>query len=447
MNLKNQINKAGNNAAALEQIYRQALAAGSEASFKEAIGQCAIEHPENVLFQAWAYRLDVLALPPLVSGVEAQHASHDQMQRWWIAVATSVILGVLFAIFAGNRPPVPIPGQANPLFWIGWSPLTALGILFYLALVDRTQWRPYGYAALVIIPLALYIAATVWGRADDLAILTALHLPFVMWAMVGFALALRYPDPARQCYAYLVKSVETVLVGGIYFGAGAIFLVLTYGIFAALGIHLPEDKLQVVAAWGIGAIPMLALASVYDPKVAPAAQDWATGLTRILRIVTQFILPLAIAVLAIYVFWFIPAYFWRPFQEREVLIVYNATILAILVLLTIVVSAPMDERSPRQNIILRYGLLALVGLSLLLNIYALAAILSRTFQFGLTPNRYAVLGWNLVTLLMLTVIGIRQWRGRSQQWIFIIRESIARVSVLAVLWAVWVLIGLPLSFK
>ncbi|MDZ7319682.1 MAG: DUF4173 domain-containing protein, partial [candidate division KSB1 bacterium] len=157
--------------------------------------------------------------------------------------------------------------------------------------------------------------------------------------------------------------------------------------------------------------------------------------------------PLAIAVLAIYVFWFIPAYFWRPFQEREVLIVYNATILAILVLLTIVVSAPMDERSPRQNIILRYGLLALVGLSLLLNIYALAAILSRTFQFGLTPNRYAVLGWNLVTLLMLTVIGIRQWRGRSQQWIFIIRESIARVSVLAILWAVWVLIGLPLSFK
>ncbi|MDZ7332716.1 MAG: DUF4173 domain-containing protein [candidate division KSB1 bacterium] len=447
MNLKNQINKAGDNAAALEQIYRQALAAGNEASFKEAIGQCATEHPENVLFQALAYRLDILPLPPLVSGVESQHASHGPAQRWWIAVATSMILGVLFAIFAGNRPPVPIPGQANPLFWIGWSPLTALGILFYLALVDRIKWRPYGYAALVIIPLALYIAATVWGRTDDIASLNALHLPFVVWAIVGFALALRYPDPARQYYAYLVKSVETVLVGGIYFGTGAIFLVLTYGIFAALGIHLAEDKLQVVAAWGIGAIPMLALASVYDPKVAPVAQDWASGLTRILRIVTHFILPLAIAVLSIYVFWFVPAYFWRPFQEREVLIVYNATILAILVLLTIVVSAPMDERSPRQNIILRYGLLALLGLSLLLNVYALAAMVSRTFQFGLTPNRYAVLGWNLVTLLMLTVIGIRQWRCRSQQWIFIIRESIAGVSILAVLWAVWVLIGLPLSFK
>jgi hypothetical protein len=378
--------------------------------------------------------------------VEVQTANQSQTRRWWIAIATSVVLGIVYALFAGDKAPVPIPGEAHPLFWIGWGPLTALGILFYLAMVDRSERRIYRYAGLAVIPIAVYTAVTTWSRTDDIAILSALHLPFVAWAAIGAALTLGHPDSARQCYAYLVKSVETVLVGGVYFAAGAIFLGLTYGIFAVLGINLPQDDLQTVAAWGIGAIPVLALASVYDPTAAPVAQDWTTGLTRILRILTQLILPLALGVLVVYVFWFVPAYFWRPFQEREVLIVYNATILAILVLLTVVVSGPVDERSPRQDKILRYAVQALVGLTLFLNVYALAAIASRAFNFGLTPNRYAVFGWNIVTLLMLAVVGFRQWRGRSEPWVYIFRESIARVSVLAVVWALWVIIGLPLSF-
>lgn len=446
MNLKSQIEGARVDAAGLERLYKQVLVAGNEAAFKEAIGRCAGEHPENVLFSAWAYRLDVLTLPPPVVAPKGQTLNQNQARRWWTAVATSIVLGVVYALFARNKPPIPMPGEADPLFWIGWGPLTAIGILFYLAMVDRSERRIYRYAGLAVIPIAVYTAATAWSRTDDIAILSALHLPFVAWAAIGAALTLGHPDPARQCYAYFVKSVETVLVGGIYFAAGAIFLGLTYGIFAVLGIKLPQDVLQTVAAWGIGAIPVLALASVYDPMAAPVAQDWTTGLTRILRILTQLILPLALGVLVVYVFWFVPAYFWRPFQEREVLIVYNATILAILVLLTVVVSGPVDERSPRQDTILRYAVQALVGLTLFLNVYALVAIASRTFNFGLTPNRYAVFGWNIVTLLMLAVVGIRQWRSRSDPWVNILRESIARVSVLAVAWALWVLIGLPLSF-
>lgn len=447
MTLRSQIEKAGGDAAGLERLYRQALVAGNEAAFKEMIGQCAGEHPEDILFSAWTHRLDVQS-PPLGAGAKGQTVNQSQTRRWWTAVATSVVLGVVYALFARDKPPIPIPSEADPLFWIGWGPLTALGILFYLAMVDRSGKRTYRYAglAVTVIPIAVYTAVTAWSRTDDIAILSALHLPFVAWAAIGAALALGHPDPARQCYAYLVKSVETVLAGAIYFAAGVIFLGLTYGIFAVLGINLPQDGLQAAAAWGIGAIPVLALASVYDPTAAPVAQDWTTGLTRILRILTQLTLPLTLSVLVVYVFWFVPAYFWRPFQEREVLIVYNATILAILVLLTVVVSGPVGERSPLQDTLLRYAVLALGVLILLLNVYALAAIASRTSEFGLTPNRYAVFGWNIVTLLMLAVVGIRLWRGRLDPWVYIFRESIARVSVLAVAWVLWVLVGLPLSF-
>ena len=447
MILRSQIERARGDAAGLERLYREALLAGNEHAFKEAIGECAEEYPEDILLAAWACRLDVQSQPD-VAVPDAETMRQTQTRHWRTAVATAVLLGILYALFARDKPPIPLPGEANPLFWIGWGPLTALGILFYLAMVDRSKERIHRYAglAVAVIVIAVYTAVMTWSRTDDIANLSALHLPFVAWAAVGIALALGHPDPARQSHAFLVKSVETVSAGGIYFAAGVILLGLTYGIFAVLGIDLPQNLLWNFAAWGLGVIPILALASVYDPTAAPVAQNWTTGLTRLLRIATQLILPLALGVLAVYIFWFLPAYFWRPFQEREVLIVYNATILAILVLLTIVVSRPDGERSVRQDSILRCAVLALGALTFVLNLYALAAILSRTLRFGLTPNRYAVLGWNTATLLMLAVVGIQLWRGRSDPWVHVFRESMAGVSVLAVGWALWVLLGLPLSF-
>lgn len=446
MTFKNQIESVSGNPAELERLYREAVAAGDEAGFKEAIDNAAGEQPEDVLLSAWALRLDVRVQPGVVAGGQVVNSSPTR--RWSIAIAVSVALGVASALLARGKPPAPIPGEADPLFWIGWSPLIAMGIVAYLAIVDGSRKRMYRYVglAVAVIPIACYVAVTAWSRVDDIAILSALHLPLVAWGAIGAALATAYPDPARQCYAFLVKSAETVLTGGIYFAGGFMFVGLTYGMFEVLGVSLAEEYLQDVAAWGIGAIPVMALATVYDPTIRPAAQDWATGLSRILRILTRLLLPLAVVVLVVYDFWFVPANFWKPFQEREVLIVYNLTILAILVLLTVVVSGNFEERYSLHDTILRSAVVALGGLTLLLNAYALVAIASRIYDSGLTPNRYAVLGWNAVTLLMLVVVGSQLWRRRSDPWIDILRESIGRVSLLVVAWALWTIVGVPLAF-
>lgn len=447
MTLKNRIEGARGDAISLERLYRQVVATADESAFRSAIEQCAAEHPKDILYLAWVYRLK--ADPPTpVPGPEDQTVTESQTRPWWIAVAMSVVLGILYALFARGRPPVPIPGEADPLFWIGWGPLTSLGILFYLSVIDTSGKSVYRYVgpAVAVIAIALCSAWIAWGRTDHIAILTAIHLPLAAWAAIGVSLCAGDPDRSKQGYAFLVKSAETILTAGIYAGAGAAFLGLTLGIFAVLGIHIPERSVQIVAAWGIGAIPIVAVASAYDPVAPPAAQDRVTGLARILGIVTQLLLPLALAVLAVYVFWFIPAYFQRPFQEREVLIVYNATILAILVLMAMVVAGPDEVRSPRQDTVLHYAVLSLGVLTFLLNVYALAAILSRTVHFGLSPNRYAFVGWNIVTLIMLAVVVIALFRERSRRWVHVLHKSLARLSVLCVVWALWVLLVLPLSF-
>ena len=429
--LKRQIEQAKGDAAALERLYRQAVAAGDEGAFKEAIAQHILAYPEDVLFSAWAYRLDI---QPVYTEETTENyiPKGNESRHWWTAIVGSIVLGTLYALFAGGKPPVPVPGDASPLFWIGWGPLTALGILAYLAVMDRTRKRIrwYGGAAAVVALVAVFVAFTAWGRTGHTAALIACHLPFIAWVAMGGSVALGYAHVARQFYGYLVKSAEVILTAGIYLVAGAVFSGLTYGIFAVLGIEFPEDVLQTVAAWGVGLIPILTLASVYDPSSAPMEQNWTTGLARILRILTRLMLPLALGVLAIYVCWFIPVYFWRPFREREILIVYNATIMAIMALLTSTVTGPDEARSSKQDFLLRYAILSTGVLTMLLNAYALAAIVSRTLEFGLTPNRHAVFGWNMVTLLMLAVVVVKLWQAKSKEWIYVFRESVARAMVL-----------------
>ncbi len=438
MMLKDNIEAATGDPAGIERLFREAQAEGVEIAFREALRECAGERPDDVLLEAWLHRLD---LP-----VRAVSHPAGQDRRWWTVIGASVLLGIGSALLSRGKLPAPIPGEADALFWVGWGPLVALGLLAYLAHSRRSgdvRMR-YGIAAAAVVLVALYTGLTMGDRADDAGFLAAIHNLFICWAAVGTALCLCSPDPARQVYAFLVKSVEIVLTGGIFFGAGLMFVGLTYGIFSVLGIELPEENLRLVAAWGVGAIPLLAIGSVYDAASSPVAQDWRAGLTRTLRTLARLLLPLALGVLLVYVLWFIPVYFRQPFEEREVLIVYNVTIMAVMVLLAVVASGSLDEQLARQKSPLRYGVMGLGGLTLILNVYALAAVAARTVEFGLSPNRFAVLGWNVTTLLILGFVGVRLWRARRQLWMTVFRESIGRVVPLAAIWALLLLIALPL---
>lgn len=431
MPLNDAVLNAQNNAADLEQLYRQAITDGETHTFKEAIAQGIAKQPQHALFLAWAHRLNLLP--------EADPS--ETHTHWPKAIGISLVLGFLFLLLSGNQPPVPVPNPKHPHFWLGWSPILALAILTFFA--TFTNSRHHTVCGIVIATIGALTTFIFWNQTDTIAILVALHFPLVIWATIGIYVVQQHNNHARQFHAFAVKSVETILTGGIYFGAFMIFLMLTYGIFQAMDIQIAEHNMQKAVAWGIGAISLLALASVYDPSTSPTAQNWTSGLTRLLGILTRLLLPLTLGVLVIYIFYFIPAYFWRPFEERNVLIIYNATIMAILVLVALAIAYTDDQT---QQTLLRYALHVLCLLTGLLNLYALSAIIYRTHTYGLTPNRYAVLGWNAITLFMLVVIIITLWRAQPNNWALKLRESFARISIFAIAWALWILFILPLSF-
>ena len=54
--------------------------------------------------------------------------------------------------------------------------------------------------------------------------------------------------------------------------AGGVFSAITFALFEALSIELPEIAMRLFAGGGIGAIPVLAVVAVYQPGRSPAAQ-------------------------------------------------------------------------------------------------------------------------------------------------------------------------------
>ncbi|HMB90642.1 MAG TPA: hypothetical protein VKP65_07335, partial [Rhodothermales bacterium] len=161
MTLKENIEAVSGDPAGLERLYRNVQAAGNETAFRDALRQCKEKHPDDLLLKAWAHRLD---LP-----VEPEEEDANQDRHWWTIIGASILLGVVSALLARGKPPVPAPDEADVLFWVGWGPLMAVGLLAYLAWTERATKHlvRYAGAAAAVVLVALYAGFTIGGRTDD----------------------------------------------------------------------------------------------------------------------------------------------------------------------------------------------------------------------------------------------------------------------------------------
>ena len=130
--------------------------------------------------------------------------------------------------------------------------------------------------------------------------------------------------------------------------------------------------MQLPGFFGIGLIPLLAVAAGYDPTRLPSEQDFTQGLGKLIALLPRLLLPLTLLVLVVYIC-FIPFFFIQPYTDREVLIVYNVMLFAVMGLLVGATPLKQDEMSPRWMNLLRTGILLVAGLVVLVSLYALSA--------------------------------------------------------------------------
>jgi hypothetical protein len=292
-------------------------------------------------------------------------------------------------------------------------------------------------AALTVVPFvlaALVINVYPWDADSDTETLAALHLPVVLWFVVAYPYMggtlrshERRMDFVRFTGEWFIYYVLIALGGGVLMG-------LTAGILEPTGIDV-----DLVAQWVLpsGAAGAVVVAAWLVESKQRVVENMAPVLTMLFT-------PLFAVMLAIAAVVYAATGFGGAF-DRDLLSVFDALLVVVLGLVLYGMSAREPTTSP--DWMDRIQLVAVVS-ALVLDVMVVGAMIARIGDLGLTPNRTAALGLNLVLLVNLAgaaVLSVRFLTGRStlhrlERW------QTAYLPVFAV-WAAAVVVVLPPLFS
>ena len=321
-----------------------------------------------------------------------------------------------------------------PLFYGRNASLFVFPLLTVYFMWKRRSDRVRGlWLALAFAAGAVLANVFPFPSRSDTEVLTVLHLPIALWLIVGFAyLGGRwFHDGGRMNFVRF--SGELAIYYVLIALGGFVAILFTFMMFRAIDVK-PD---WFVGGWLIpcGAAGAVVIASWLVEAKQSVIENMAPVLTRVFTPLFTMLLLLFLATMV-----------WTgsPINvKREVLSGFDL-LLAGVVGLGLFSASARDPQAPPNFF---DGLqLALVVSALVVDGVALYAIAARISEFGLSPNRMAALGENIILLANLTWsawLYARFLRHRSS-FAMLERWQIAYLPVFSVWAAVVVLVFPPL---
>ena len=318
--------------------------------------------------------------------------------RSWRELA--VVLGLAVAVGVAVKVATAVLDEMTVVLNVGLLVLPFLTA--YLAWKRQVTARVVGALAVPFVVLGVVLNVYPFEPTGSTLVLAALAAPVTLWAVVGLAYVggrwrsdARRMDFARFTGELAVYYTLLALGGGVLLG-------LTAGVFSLADVDLEpylEDwilPLCVPAALIVAAWLVEAKQNVVE-NIAPVLTRVFTPLTLVMLLAVFVVLATAGNLADV---------------DRELLILMDAILVLVLCLLLYSVSA-RDPLAPRSFF---DGLqVVLVVAALAVDAVALTAMLTRIAEFGVSPNKAAALGLNLLLLVHLAwsaVLATAFLRGR-----------------------------------
>ena len=305
---------------------------------------------------------------------------------------TIVVLGLALAAAAAIKLPAllgfPLGGPNENVYVRNASLFVLPQLTAYFAWKRRLDLRRWVWLAVPFAAALTVVNLFPFRRGSDTEVLTGLHLPIALWLAVGvayvggrWAVHSSRMDFVRFSGELVIYYVLIALGGGVLTG-------FTIMMFNAIDINaewLAEGWLIPCGAMG---------AVIVGSWLVEAKQSVIENMAPVL---TRLFTPLFTVVLLV----FLATMAWTgsPINvKREVLIAFDLLLVLVVGLVLYAASARDPMASP--DFFDRLQLLLVVS-ALAVDALALVAIGSRISEFGLTPNRVAALGENLILLVNL----------------------------------------------
>jgi hypothetical protein len=272
-------------------------------------------------------------------------------------------------------------------------------------------------------------------QAGNTEILTAIHLPIALWFGIGFAYSAGRWRSHEQRMNYVRFSGEWFIYYALIALGGGILIGFTVFIFQAIGLNAePLIERWIVPCGASGAV---LIASWLVESKQSVIENMAPVLTMLFT-------PLFTVLLLV----FVAAMIWTGNAidvGREVLIGFDLLLVLVLGLLLYAISA-RDSQAPAGTFD-RLRLL-LVLCALVVDLFALWAMVVRTSTFGFSPNKTAALGLNVLLFVHLgwSAVLYAQFLAKRSSFARLERWQTTYLPAYAV-WA-WIVAALfPVIFK
>lgn len=367
----------------LEKLYRD-----DPDSFKSTFSEMYTDIKDKAIAEFWNIRLN---FDTIASGAgiisNKQEDSRYKTFSLAFAILAALIAGTLVRVpeWLGYNADIYIPN--NLAFFV--LPMLCI----YYMIKNRAEVRDVMLFSVAIFSGVLFMNLVPWAPTSDTRMLSSLHFIFIMWAMLGAAFTgftLTARDKQMQ---FLRRNGDVIMLSGIILICGMMLMGLTVGLFEAIGIKLPEEAFKNIATFGICGAPIIANYMIESsPKM----------ITKVLPFISRIFTPLILGVMTIFL---IALTFFAkdPFSSRQELIAFNVLLAVNLAVIVFSFSGSTGKPNSFQNKVL----LLLSAEALLINVIALSAIVYRLFAFGITPNRLAVVGLNVLMFINLIIIALR----------------------------------------
>lgn len=365
-----QIKNNLNNPKQLEKLYRE-----NRATFIKSFNFLYPDIKENSLAQFWYERLNY----------ESEEINWGTKKELIFIIIASIIAGIIAKIpqYFGTSPEYFYPRNFS---FIVLPILTA-----YFVWKQKLKANKIALISFFFFISVLFINFLPLNNQSDTLILACIHLPIFLWTVMGFAYSGKDFFDYQKRLDFLKYNGNLLVMTSIILLAGGLFTSLTIGLFRLIDLQIEEFYFNNVAIWGLAASPIVGTYLVQtNPqivnKVSPVIAKIFTPLA-LLTLVT-FFMALIITGKDIY-------------SDREFLFVFNLLLLGVMALIFFSIAESSKYSLGKTTTLI---LFTLSIVTIILNAIALSAILFRISEWGITPNRFAVLGSNILILTNLVLM-------------------------------------------
>jgi hypothetical protein len=269
---------------------------------------------------------------------------------------------------------------------------------------------------------------------NDSIFLAYLHFPIFLWVVLGLAFTGDQYRLGSQRLAYLKFNVEFLILYACMAISGMLLTGITMQLFHLLGMDIGEFYFSNVVLFG--AVSLAVVATYLVMRNIKLAKNIVPYIAKIFS-------PLVLATLLAYLVTMILVG-KNPFLDRYFLLSFNGILLIVLV---VTIFSITERGTDGRKNIWDYINFALIGLALLIDSVALAAILFRLSSYGITPNRVAVLGVNILIWANLIWVMLSYTRFlQNKTGLTTIQDSITKYLPIYGLWAAFVTFAFPFIF-